>query len=69
MLNFNQAEILEFINSEIPTYQRELQKKSLAGNIDSIDYYEQIGRELSGKTNIDNLLITTGRTIKKNSFY
>lgn len=69
MLNFNQAEILEFINSEIPTYQRELQKKSLAGNIDSIDYYEQIGRELSGKTNIDNLLLTTGRTINKSSFY
>ncbi|OXA75925.1 hypothetical protein SAMN05444397_11273 [Flavobacterium aquidurense] len=69
MLNFDNAEILEFINSEIPTYQRELLKKSLAGNIDSIDYYEQIGRELSGETNRDNLLLITGRTINKSSFY
>ncbi len=69
MLNFCDTEILEFINSEIPTYQRELLKKSLAANIDSVDYYEQIGRELSGETNRDNLLLITGRTINKSSFY
>ena len=69
MLNFDNAEILEFINSEIPTYQRELLKKSLTVNFDSIDYYDQIGRELSGETNRDELLLMTGRTINKSSFY
>lgn len=69
MLNFDNTEILEFIDSEIPTYQREILKKSLESGINSIDYYEQIGKELSGEANNDNLLLMTGRIINKSSFY
>lgn len=69
MLNFENAEIIEFIDSEIPTYQREILKKSLSKDSESMDFYEEIGRELSGESSTDNLLLTTGRTINKSSFY
>lgn len=69
MLNFDNAEIIDFISTEIPTYQRELLIKSLTSDTASEDYYEKIGRELSGESSSDGLLLTTGRTINKSSFY
>lgn len=69
MLNFENTEIIKFINSEIPTYQRELLKRSLEASSESINYYDEIGKELSGESTTDNLLLQTGRTINKSSFY
>lgn len=69
MLNFENAEIIKFIDSEIPTYQRELLKKSLANNAASIEFYNEIGKELSGESSNDGFLLTTGRTINQSSFY
>lgn len=69
MLNFDNAEIIEFISTEIPTYQRDLLIKSLSSDTDSLDYYEKIGRELSGESSSNGLLLATGRTINKSSFY
>lgn len=69
MLNFENSEIIEFIDSSIPTYQRDLLKKLLISGSNSIEYYDEIGKELSGESVSDGLLLTTGRTINKSSFY
>lgn len=67
-MNFTKEEILEFINSDIPTYQRAILIKSLNSNSDSEDFYSQIGMDLTGEANSNKLLLNTGPAIKNTSF-
>jgi hypothetical protein len=67
-MDFKNDEILEFINSGIPTYQRSLLIKSLKSDSDSEDFYTEIGKELTGEVNNNNLLLNTGPAINKTSF-
>lgn len=68
-MKFENVEILDFINSDVPTYQREILLKSLNSNSNSIDFYNQIGKELTGEVNSNNLLLQTGPAINKTSFW
>ncbi|EIA08636.1 hypothetical protein [Flavobacterium frigoris] len=69
MIEFENSEILNFINSDVPSYQRETLLKSLNSNSDSIDFYNEIGKELTGELNSNNLLLQTGPVINKTSFW
>ena len=67
-MEFENSEILDFINTEVPTYQRGLLVKSFQSDSLSIDFYEQIGKELTGEIRGNNLLLNTGPSINKTSF-
>ncbi len=66
---FENPEILEFINSEVPTYQREILIRALESNSNLMDFYDNIGKELTGETAKNNLLLNTGPIINKDSFW
>ncbi len=68
-MEFENIEISDFINSDVPSYQREVLLKSLSSNSDSIDFYNQIGKELTGEMNNNALLLQTGPAINKASFW
>ena len=67
-MEFENSEILDFINTEVPSYQRSLLVKSFESASLSMDFYEQIGRELTGEISGNNLLLNTGPSINKTSF-
>lgn len=67
-MNFTNDEILDFINSDVPTYQRFILIKSLNSNSESEEFYSKIGKELTGEQNNNNLLLNTGPAINKISF-
>lgn len=68
-MEFDNIEILDYINSVVPTYQREILIKSLNSDSDSIEFYNQIGKELTGEVNTNILLLQTGPAINKTSFW
>ena len=68
-MEFAKNEILEFINSEVPTYQRSILIQSLDSDSTSMDFYNQIGKTLTGENNNDFLLLNTGANINKTSFW
>lgn len=69
MFTFEYTEIGEFIQTEIPTYQRDLLNKSLSSNSMSLEFYEEIGKELTGESTSERLLLNTGKKINSSSFY
>ena len=68
-MEFDNKEILDFINSDVPSYQRDILTKSLNENSDSIEFYNTIGRELTGEVELDKMLLNAGPVINKASFW
>lgn len=67
-MEFENDQILEFINSDVPSYQRKLLIQSLESGSDSIDFYETIGKELTGEVSGNSMLLNTGANLNKASF-
>ncbi len=69
MLQFDLQEIKEFVDSDIPEYQRDILLKAVEEETDSIDFFDDLGRELTGENNNNHMLLATGPTIAKESFW
>lgn len=67
-MDFKDEEIIDFIKSDVPSYQRHLLLKTIEGEAKNMDYYDNIGKELTGEGATDKMLLTTGPAINKTSF-
>ncbi len=68
-MTFKHQEIEDFIKKSIPSYQRDLLLESLNSNIETEEFYENIGKKLSGEITVNNILLNTGPQIIQKSFW
>ncbi|TRX72579.1 hypothetical protein [Carboxylicivirga sp. M1479] len=69
MLTFQDSEIKDFINTDIPSYQRGTLLEAINANSTEADFYDVIGRQLTGEGSSKTMLLNTGPAISKSSFW
>jgi len=65
---FSEKEIKEFIESDVPSYQKNIVLQALVDGEHEVDFYDEIGRKLTGEGKTNPMMRSTGPAIDKTSF-